>query len=158
MQWIPAYQVTEENLRTIAATFLQAFPDATILCGDPESKHPMLGLLGTKDSKLDWDEMDNRFHASVTQHAVKDPVLQAEDFASSLYVANLSEQQLADVRINTLENAILEITAGRHRATHDRRKSKAASTSPTNSYLRGEIWTAFLQKMRQPSAEANGAR
>lgn len=158
-QWIPAFQVTENHFRMIAATFLQVFPDALLLCADPESKHPMLGLLGTKNREIDWSRIETRFQTLATRRGLTDSVLLDEDFAKSLFVTKLSKEQLADVRINTLENAILEITAGRHRATYDRRKHKPTSDSRADAYLRGEIWSAFLQEMRQRSApRANGAR
>ena len=158
-QWIPAFQVTENHFRMIAATFLQVFPDALLLCADSESKHPMLGLLGTKNREIDWSRIETRFQTLATRRGLTDSVLLDEDFAKSLFVAKLSKEQLADVRINTLENAILEITAGRHRATYDRRKHKPTSDSRADAYLRGEIWSAFLQEMRQRSApRANGAR
>ena len=150
-QWIPAYQLTEEHFRMIAATFLQAFPDAVLLCADAETNHAMLGLLGTKDTAVDWDEVEARGRAYALRDDVKDPLLRDADYVKSLYVANLSEEQFPNARINTLENSILEITAGLHRATHDRNQANKLNENP---YLRGEIWKAFLQKMRQPSPQA----
>lgn len=150
-QWIPAYQLTEEHFRMIAATFLQAFPDAVLLCADAETNHAMLGLLGTKDTAVDWDEVEARGRAYALRDDVKDPLLRDADYVKSLYVANLSEEQFPNARINTLENSILEITAGLYRATYDRNQANKLNENP---YLRGEIWTAFLQKMRQPPPQA----
>ena len=146
-QWVPAFQVTEDHFDMIAATFVQAFPDAVLLCADAETKHPMLGLLGTKDAENAWSQMEVGFQESTTRHGVKDATLLAEGYANSLFVANLSQEQFAGIPINTLENAILEINAGRHRATHDRRQSGPASSSRKDSYLRGEVWNAYLKKM-----------
>ncbi len=148
-QWIPAYQITEEHFNTIAASFVRVFPEAILLCADSDSKHPMLGLLGTNDSELselaqrEIEDRCNRFADRVDF----DPKLRTPGFAKALFVRQLTPEQFENVEANTLDNAILEISAGLHRATHDRRPSK--SKNQQDSYLRGHAWRAFLQKMRQ---------
>ena len=50
--WIPAYQVTEEHFRMIAATFLKAFPDAVLLSVDSASGFPQIGLMGGNEAEI----------------------------------------------------------------------------------------------------------
>lgn len=45
-QWIPAYQLREEQLDAIVATFLDVFPRATLWRGDFVAALPTLGLMG----------------------------------------------------------------------------------------------------------------
>ena len=83
---------------------------------------------------------------------VDDPALQNMNFVDSLYIGELSEEQFANVPINSLDNVLLEIAAGRHRATRDRRKP--SDIVDQGSYLRGENWRAFLARI----SEALGPR
>ena len=46
VQWVPLYQLTEDEFRTIAATFLAVFPEAELWLGDPDMMYPVVGLLG----------------------------------------------------------------------------------------------------------------
>ena len=46
VQWVPLYQLTEEEFRIIAATFLEVFPDAELWLGDPDMMYPVVGIVG----------------------------------------------------------------------------------------------------------------
>ena len=46
VQWVPLYQLTEDEFRTLAATFLAVFPEAELWLGDPDMAYPVVGLLG----------------------------------------------------------------------------------------------------------------
>lgn len=45
-QWLPLYQLTEEQLRIIAATFLDVFPRAALFRGDFFARYPIVALVG----------------------------------------------------------------------------------------------------------------
>ena len=46
VQWVPLYQLTEEEFRIIVATFLEVFPKAELWLGDPDMMYPVVGLVG----------------------------------------------------------------------------------------------------------------
>jgi spermidine synthase len=47
-QWLPLYQLTEEELRIIIATFLDVFPRAALFRGDFYGGYPIVALVGWK--------------------------------------------------------------------------------------------------------------
>ncbi len=143
-QWIPAYQVTEEHFKIIAATFRQAFDDAALLRIDSASGYPQLGLMGTKDAEIDWDEVQARCE-TLKARGVGDKTMHDVNFIKSAYVGRLSEQYLAGAPLNTLNNVLLEIKAGLHRATLNPRLPTGKLGG--QSYLQGESWQAFSSRV-----------
>ena len=143
-QWIPAYQVTEEHSEIIAATFLQAFEDAALLRIDSNSGYPQLGLMGTKDAEIDWGEVESRCDA-LRRRGVGDKSMHDIDFLKSVYVGKLSEKYFADTPLNTLDNVLLEIKAGLHRATINPRSP--VGKVGRQSYLQGENWKEFSSRV-----------
>ena len=142
-QWIPAYQVTEEHFEIIAATFQQAFDDAALLRIDSPSGYHQLGLMGTKDAVLDWEQIESRCN-ELKKRDVGDRGVQRIGFMRSLYLGKLSAEYFADTPINTLDNALLEIKAGLRRSTTDPRKRRG--TVGRDSYLSGENWRVFSRR------------
>jgi spermidine synthase len=60
-QWVPMYQVSEEDFRGIAATFLHVFPSATLWRGDFRAVEPALALVAFRDGEaLDPAAVDAR--------------------------------------------------------------------------------------------------
>jgi spermidine synthase len=45
-QWLPLYQLNQEEFSVVAATFLDVFPDAFLLRGDLYASHPIVALVG----------------------------------------------------------------------------------------------------------------
>jgi len=45
-QWLPLYQFSEEELRGVAATFLDVFPESAVFRGDFFGRFPILALVG----------------------------------------------------------------------------------------------------------------
>ncbi len=48
MQWLPAYQITEQEFNVIANTLLSVFPQVTVWRGDYSPLKPIIGLLAHK--------------------------------------------------------------------------------------------------------------
>ena len=143
-QWIPAYQVTEEHFEIIAATFQQAFEDAALLRVDSTSGHTQLGLMGTRNAQISWDEVEQRCNV-LKERGVGDKNVQDIDFLKSVYVGKLSEQYFATTPINTLDNVLLEIRAGLHRATLN--PQLPMGKVGKQSYLQGENWRDFSRRV-----------
>ena len=56
MQWLPAYQLSQEEFAIIARTMLEVFPQVTVWRGDFFARKPILGLLGqAKETPLPAD-------------------------------------------------------------------------------------------------------
>ena len=106
-QWIPAYQVTEEHFDIIAATFQKVFQDAALLRVDFKSGFPQLGLMGTRDAEISWDEVEQRCRA-LADRRVGDESIHNIDSVKSTYVGKLSDEYFSCAPINTLDNALLE--------------------------------------------------
>ncbi len=49
MQWLPAYQITEQEFNVIANTLLNVFPQVTVWRGDSSPLKPIIGLLAHKE-------------------------------------------------------------------------------------------------------------
>lgn len=143
-QWIPAYQVTEEHFNIIAATFREVFEDAALLRLDSDSGHPQLGLMGTKNANISWDNVEKRCR-ELAARDIDDKDIQDVEFLKSVYVGQLSNKPFTKTPINTLNNALLEITAGLHRATYDLRSP--GTSVGRKFYLRGENWKDFSSRL-----------
>jgi spermidine synthase len=52
-QWVPAFQLSREEMRIVARTFLVAFPDATVWLGDYRPGQAALALVGWREGGLD---------------------------------------------------------------------------------------------------------
>lgn len=141
-QWIPAYQVTEEHFEIMAATFQQVFPDAALLLVGSESGLQQLGLMGTKEATVSWDEVERRCR-ELADRGVGDESVQDIDRVRAAYVGALSDEYFSNIPINTLDNALLEISAGLHRATLDPRLSAVGR----DFYLQGENWKDFCNRI-----------
>lgn len=61
-QWLPMFQLAEEEFRIVVATFLDVFPRATLWRGDFAPGQPALALVGhaEDDARLDPEVIDRR--------------------------------------------------------------------------------------------------
>jgi spermidine synthase len=76
-QWLPLYQLSEEELRVITATFLDVFPNAALFRGDFYGSFPiaaLVGFTGEAPAPAEIDEAARRLAAAgVTDRWVTDP-------------------------------------------------------------------------------------
>lgn len=135
-QWLPLFQLTEEQLVWIETTFAQVFPHRIRVINDFDAHSPMLGLVGIKADKWPWQEVENAWQtfASVSgrdHRSLSDPrlwpahILDAGDPAT-----------LTNTRINTLNNMLVEVNAGRRQITR----------SGQAPYLNRQNWIDYLQR------------
>jgi len=73
-QWLPAYQLTVEQFDAIAATFLEAFPRASLWRGDFIAGLPTLGLVG-HDRAVDPERVAARVRELVPRLDAASPYL-----------------------------------------------------------------------------------
>lgn len=77
-QWLPMYQLNEEQFRIIAATFLDVFPDTTLWRGDLLPNVPALALIGhASAAPIDAAMVDYRIEQLRPLFAATSPILAA---------------------------------------------------------------------------------
>jgi spermidine synthase len=143
-QWLPLYQLGREELETIAATFLDVFPDATVWRGDFSAESPTLALVGTLDPPPPLPVLAGRASAlsrlGVTDRWLVDP----RGFAMlSLGPLAALGDTLAAAPRTTDDRPMVEFLAGR-KDEDDRAR------------FRAEIWPALAATLAA-GAEARGA-
>jgi len=134
-QWLPMYQLTDEQYQLIARTFRSVFPGAQVFRGTLGWQQPTIALVGWNDSELDWNVVRARCEKNRVQAAIQDPVVRSVEGVALLYVGTLAAIPEAGP-INTLGNVALELSASRERITGD----------PGKKYFYGVRWLEFLKK------------
>lgn len=121
VQWIPLYQLSEREFRTIAATFLAVFPDAELWLGDPDLLYPVVGLVGReRPAGLDVPRIQERLQ----DRAVADGLVFGRDAVTLLCTYLMSGSALAeyvaDAPLNTDDRPRIEFSAPRNDYTRRR--------------------------------------
>lgn len=143
-QWLPLYQLGREEFETIAASFLDVFPDATVWRGDFSAQSPTVALVGTLDPPPPLRVLAKR-GSDLARLGVDDRWL-------------LDPRGLAMLHLGPLA-ALGDILASSPRTTDDRpmveflagRKDEGA-----RARFRSEVWPAFAARLAD-GAEARGA-
>lgn len=140
-QWLPAHQLNMEQFETIAATFLEVFPNTLVVSGGITSRTPSIGLCGWKSDKA-WETKDlSEKIVKIREHkGIKDGLTMN---AQLLFVGTLDKERLGPKSINTLDNALLEIDAGEFWITKDLR-NKRPPDNLKNGFLSGPNWKRFM--------------
>lgn len=77
-QWLPMFQLSAEQFRIIAATFLDVFPHTTLWRGDLLPNTPALALIGHLDPKpLDPEAIDQRIRRLAPSLRTQSPLVSA---------------------------------------------------------------------------------
>lgn len=106
-QWLPMFQLTEAQFKTIARTFREVFPDAFVVRGDFYAELPILGLVGGLDFQhLDWAGIDAACARLREGHRTTDPLVRHSGGLAMLLIGPLPDPGSGP--INTLANAWLE--------------------------------------------------
>ena len=144
-QWLPAHQLNETQFRMIAATFLKVFPETLVINGGSLTRTPSIGLCAWKsDKKWEAEELKQRI-AEIRKEEVTDKLVRN---AHLLVNGVLKKDAFAETPINTLDNAALELNAGRFWLLKDLRPDRPED-SLYNGFLSGPNWERFLIKLRE---------
>ena len=144
-QWLPGHQLNQEHFETIAATFQKVFPNTLVVSAGHDSRvPPMIGLCGWQDDRQ-WEAQDlsDRIQAYRKFNGGLDKVV---DNPQWLVIGVLKKTAFEQVRLNTLDNAILEIDAGRFWITKDLRPNQPASNLK-NGFISRIKEELFLKKI-----------
>ena len=145
-QWLPAHQLNQQQFETIAATFQTVFPNTLVLSGGASSGTPTVALCGWQDDAM-WDAADiiGNVKAMRNQKGISDRFARN---AQLLVIGVLKDQVYASAPINTLDNALLEIEAGKFWVLKDLRRKRPADTLE-NGFLSGENWKRFVRQLHE---------
>ncbi len=144
-QWLPLYQLSREEVRVIAATFADVFPDAFAVRGDFFARHPILALVGGAGPLPDAARTAERA-ATLRAAGVRDRWLTHPLGPFSLYLAPLSpaaDGWQATPR-NSDDRPRIELLAAR---TH-------AGASGKQAALVGLDYSDFAKSLRETAAAA----
>ena len=147
-QWLPMYQLTESHFKIIAATFLEAFPDARIIRANDKADYPMLALVGWKGEPKDFGHVTSVCADLKTAGRVDDALMLDADALLGLRVGALDSRHFKDVPLNTLDNARIEIDAGRRKITQNPRTRKSGDDEQ-EPYLVGNAWIEFDKRFSE---------
>lgn len=143
-QWLPAHQLNQTQFETIAHTFQSVFPNALIVAGGIDSRTPAIGLCAWRDGRP-WETEDliNKTQRIRQQTGVSDILVLNPQL---LVLGVLKEHAYAAAEINTLDNALLEIAAGKFWLTKDLRPGRTADDLRTG-FLSGKNWKRFIEEV-----------
>ena len=142
-QWLPLYQLSEAELRVIAATFLDVFPHSAVFRGDFYGRFPIAALVGWVDESAAPD----RVSAAAAQTGAADRWVADPDGVWALYVGPLAalRAELADVPRNTDDRPWVETLAAAGHVGGERGKLDPAT---------GLTWVAFAERLRAEAQRA----
>ena len=147
-QWLPAHQLNKSQFETIATTFLKVFPNTLVINGSRTSRTPTIGLCGWQsDKQWETEELVGKISAIRNQKGITD-ILSLN--AQLLIVGTLNEEAFSSAPINTLDNALLEIDAGKFWITKDLRPSRTPDNLE-NGFLSGANWKTFILQLYEHS-------
>lgn len=139
MQWLPLYQVSEEEFLIIARTMLEVFPEVVVWRGDFYAERPILGLMASNESlQLDPDVLvaHGRLMAGRPELAASS----VEAVTLPFYAGNLGRSRgvLADGPVNTDDRPVIE-----HRSPVSHRSAR----SKESEWFTGSSLVAFYTRL-----------
>ena len=143
-QWLPAHQLNKTQFETIANSFLKVFPNTLVINGGRNSQTPSIGLCGWQnDQHWKTEDLVDKIQEIRSQKGIKD-VLSLN--AQLLIVGTLDTEAFSSAPINTLDNALLEIDAGKFWITKDLRPNRSPDNLE-NGFLSGDNWKSFTLEL-----------
>ena len=146
-QWLPMYQLDVYQFEVILATFRQVFPDTFLIRGSFQASEPSLGLLGFREGTIDWPGIAQRCEQVRQQGRILDPTLRHTEGILMQCLGRVRDQQDAFPQINTLDNVLIELDAGR----------KKILAAPLIPYLEWAGWIMFESELQQRLQYADDA-
>jgi spermidine synthase len=147
-QWLPLYQLSEEEFAVVAATFLDVFPDAFVLRGDLFANHPIVALVGGAGPAPDPHAVgagSERLRAA----GVRDRWVTHAEGAFALYVAPLAPaaEGWRALPRNRDDRPVIEFLAARAHA----------GGAGKRALFTGLAFVGFVKDLRQAAAGALAA-
>jgi spermidine synthase len=136
-QWLAMSQLTEQDFRTIVATFQHVFGTAHLFRSHFKTGTAPLALVGFKGSQLDWNTVERRCAAERESGGLRDPVCRHPQGVAMVYLGSCEMEGVPENQLNTLGNLRVELSASVH----------VLSGSPSD-YFHGDSdrWLTFLER------------
>lgn len=134
-QWLPLYQLTQQQYDVVVATLLQAFPEVHTFSNGFHPDRPAVALVAF-DGELDWSVPQRRALEVRTQARIVDPAMRHVEALGMLYLGRYTAENHHEARVNTLGNLWLELDAGKQRLTREAREI----------YLFGQRFNDFVKE------------
>ncbi|MEK7676862.1 MAG: fused MFS/spermidine synthase [Verrucomicrobiota bacterium] len=145
-QWLPMFQLSEEEFNIVAATFLDVFPHTTLWRGDFAPTEPAVALIGQFDATpLDPAVVERRLRELKTDEANPSLVHPAGFWMFLAGPLDAKEEQFARARRNRENEPWLEILGPR---------SHAGSPRGQTPLFVGRRLEAFLNQVRSRTLAA----
>jgi spermidine synthase len=141
-QWLPLYQLSEEQLRIIVATFLDVFPRATLWRGDFFPDAPALALIGHTDPNgIDAGAVDRTAQRLRPSCAQSTPLLCTHGGLWLFLVGPLdpADPQFVTARRNRENEPWIELSSP---------TTRPDSKHPVSSLFVGEKLYQFMERVR----------
>jgi spermidine synthase len=135
VQWLPMYQLTNDQFMMIAGTFLEVFSPADVILRDDSASQPVLGLVGWKNTRPKF--------APRCPANLGDPFLKSAEALGKLHVCTLERGMIQAPR-NTLNTPVVEQDASRMRVTQ-------ADSAP---YLKGAAWQTWVDSLKKATGQS----
>jgi tetratricopeptide (TPR) repeat protein len=121
VQWLPLYQLSEDEFKIVAATFREAFPHVELWLGDPDLMYPVVGLVGRNESEsIDLERLRER----MGQEEVSRDLVYGDDPFSLLGAFLLGkdgiEEYVGEAPLNTNDRPLIEFSAPRNNYSNRR--------------------------------------
>lgn len=145
-QWLPAHQLNQHCFEIIATTFQSKFPQTLVISVGSQVDTPTLGLVGWREGyQLDPIQLQKRFKQVPSTSGINDSALAN---AQLLIHGVLKDNAFSSAPINTLDNAIIEIAAGRFWILKDLRKDRPPDNLETG-FLEGRNRVEFQRRLQE---------
>jgi len=146
-QWLPLYQLSAQELRMVAATFRDVFPDGSLWRGDFFGSHPIVALIGSAGAKPSA-LATRRAVERLAQRGVRDRWVTQPQGPLALALAPLAAgaEAFADTPRNSDDHPRLEFLAAR---------SHAGGRQTARVGFTGIPWVRFAKQLLD-RAEARG--
>lgn len=141
-QWLPLYQLSEEQLRIIVATFLDVFPQTTLWRGDFLPDAPALALIGhTAPHAIDARGVDQMAQLLKPWSAQSTPLLSAQGGLWTFLIGSLdpADLQFVTARRNRESEPWVELLSP---------TTQPNSNRPASSLFVGEGLYRFMERVR----------
>ena len=144
-QWLPLYQLTPRELKSIMATFRSVFSDAEVFRGDFYGEYAIVALCGGHEP-LRLDTLSSRTER-LRNGPSRDRWVTHPAGPWALHVGALDAiaEELSDAPLNTDDRPFVELASAKNGARHAGRRDWTAS---------GKDWLELSAKMVQPPAAA----
>ena len=153
-QWLPACQLTVNQLRTVTAAFLGVFPDAVLWQDGSDAEYPLLCLAGYRDGlHIDPMAVESACHRLAALEELPELMLSSPAGLVMSYVCGGSAlREWADgAAANTDDRPVLEYTAPRTALLSSRKL--AAATHELLLSFRPRKWCYAVALTQEPAAD-----